>query len=64
MCGIAGIVGVSRAGLTIGQMLDRIRHRGPNGCFTRSVGDMALAHARLSIIDLSDQANQIGRAHV
>lgn len=58
MCGIAGIVGVSRAGLTIGQMLDRIRHRGPDGCFTRSVGDMALAHARLSIIDLTDQANQ------
>lgn len=66
MCGIAGImlrdgavlamppVEVARA------MATRIAHRGPDdqGVFERADGRIALAHRRLSIIDLSDASHQ------
>jgi asparagine synthase (glutamine-hydrolysing) len=60
MCGIAGIVHpdtFTQEPLTH-QMLDRIRHRGPdhNGVWTGS--GCVLGHARLSIIDLSKTGNQ------
>jgi asparagine synthase (glutamine-hydrolysing) len=39
-------------------MLARVRHRGPDGAGTFVGGAVALGHARLSIIDLSDAAAQ------
>lgn len=63
MCGIAGIIGVNRSIAGIEMLLDRIRHRGPNGLYHESFGDFAFAHARLSIIDLSDRARQPMRDH-
>ena len=61
MCGIAGIVNYTtaedkRALLT--RMVNVMRHRGPDaaGLFTR--GAVGLAHARLSIIDLSSAGVQ------
>src|SRR3954453_4607851 len=61
MCGIAGLAGLTdRSALTskITNMTTRLAHRGPDaeGVF---VGDQAaLGHRRLSIIDLSEAANQ------
>lgn len=61
MCGIAGIYGFSdktRAGETLNRMAKRMEHRGPDaeGIFVKE--GIALAHQRLSIIDLSHQADQ------
>ena len=57
MCGIAGFVGEgTQAGLE--KMAARIKHRGPDAqgvFFDRGVG---LAHARLSVIDLSPAGGQ------
>lgn len=59
MCGIAGIVGpLAKRRELVATMLSRIRHRGPNGEGTHFADRIALAHARLSIIDLSDAAAQ------
>lgn len=58
MCGIAGIVGISANRRVLSRMLARIRHRGPDGEGTFAQGGMAFAHARLSIIDLTDAAAQ------
>src|SRR5438094_4941103 len=61
MCGIAGILNfknqpVTRA--TIRQMTCALSHRGPDadGFFIHN--EVGLGHRRLSIIDLSDAANQ------
>ncbi len=61
MCGIAGIVNFNEAVLNtdvIRRMTDRIAHRGPDaeGIYTDQY--IALGHRRLSIIDLSEAANQ------
>ncbi len=60
MCGIAGIVGlnVDMGSSLIQKMIEGISHRGPDseGAFV-DVG-IALGHTRLSIIDLSNGANQ------
>jgi asparagine synthase (glutamine-hydrolysing) len=61
MCGIAGIVqsdGVTRAGVAsrvARTMADTLAHRGPDdaGVWESDDGRVALAHRRLSIIDLS-----------
>lgn len=58
MCGIAGIIGSHSDQFDIDLMLNRIRHRGPDGCFTSRFDNLSLAHARLSIIDLTADANQ------
>ncbi len=50
MCGIAGELG-GPGGATEG-MIHALRHRGPDGLRTESLHGAALAHARLSIIDL------------
>lgn len=56
MCGIAGLLAIgsgappSRAGVSA--MIDTLGHRGPDGSTTFVDGAVALAHARLSIIDL------------
>src|SRR5579884_1465957 len=62
MCGIAG--GINMAGLAsvVPELLDAIAHRGPDadGVYTAQGpgGAAVLAHRRLSIIDLSEAANQ------
>lgn len=56
MCGIAGILkfdpraSVDRAGLE--RMRDVLRHRGPDDAGSEILGNVGLAHRRLSIIDL------------
>ena len=57
MCGIAGIIDFKSdksndRGLLL-KMIDRIRHRGPDATGIYAQGPAGLAHARLSIIDLS-----------
>ena len=59
MCGIAGIIGHKASRGNILQMLDCQKHRGPD--FTDYYVEesrIALGHNRLSIIDLSSNANQ------
>jgi asparagine synthase (glutamine-hydrolysing) len=58
MCGIAGIIGPNNNQFSISSMLERIKHRGPDGLFYWDSNNINLAHARLSIIDLSTDANQ------
>src|SRR5450631_2696894 len=58
MCGIAGIVG-SRASVEIARsMAQRLRHRGPDGDGAWAQPGVALAHRRLSILDLSEGGHQ------
>ena len=53
MCGIAGVLGGGpEAEAQAAAMIEKIKHRGPNGVRIERVGDAVLAHARLSIIDL------------
>jgi len=60
MCGIAGIIGISAAesGSLIDEMTERMKHRGPDAGATFVSDGIALGHRRLSIIDLSTNANQ------
>ena len=57
MCGIAGYVGEGNRGC-LENMIAAIKYRGPDNRGFFSQGNVGLAHARLSIIDLSDQGNQ------
>ena len=59
MCGIAGFVGPWSEAL-LRAMNDAQRHRGPDGEGTMfdSIAGVGLAHRRLAIIDLSDEAAQ------
>lgn len=64
MCGIAGILAVRgtyghRLAGTATTMADRLMHRGPDasGCWTDDQ-HVALAHRRLSIIDISEAGSQ------
>ena len=56
MCGIAGVIGpLERAPQSLDEarrMVAMLAHRGPDGVRVEAVGGAALAHARLSIIDL------------
>ena len=62
MCGIAGCYQQADGQKLVDVMTDRIAHRGPDATGTWSQEDrrvsMHLGHLRLSIIDLSDAANQ------
>jgi len=63
MCGISGIINFNDSPVTINElklMSDAIMHRGPDGegQWLNSASKVGLAHRRLSIIDLSEQANQ------
>jgi len=63
MCGIVGIFALrERERLwpeeAIRTMLQRVRHRGPDGERTYCVPGIALGHARLAVIDLSDAGCQ------
>src|SRR5689334_21936817 len=61
MCGIAGVAGINekaRARSTIEGMTAAIAHRGPDADGFFVDDGIALGHRRLSIIDLSEAANQ------
>ena len=58
MCGIAGIVGPVADRATLSNMLVKQQHRGPDYTGIWTAENVALGHNRLSIIDLSDEANQ------
>jgi asparagine synthase (glutamine-hydrolysing) len=56
MCGIAGILNFKGAEVSaelLQQMIQMIRHRGPDASGVYTAGQVGLGHARLSIIDLS-----------
>ena len=60
MCGIAGFLSPRFSATELKSMSDAIAHRGPDaeGFFLDAASGIGLAHRRLSIIDLSDAANQ------
>lgn len=62
MCGIAGIIDSTlsrdRGDCLLKKMLESIQHRGPNNSSTWIDMPVLLGHNRLSIIDLTDAANQ------
>ncbi|MFT4986139.1 MAG: asparagine synthase (glutamine-hydrolyzing) [Flavobacteriales bacterium] len=61
MCGIAGLYGlegVNNPEGIVARMNDLISHRGPDSDGLFSYGNVVLGHRRLSIIDLSEEANQ------
>jgi asparagine synthase (glutamine-hydrolysing) len=60
MCGIAGIAGVGKhdALTRIRCMEKALQHRGPDAGGFYETENIALAHRRLSIIDLSEKGNQ------
>lgn len=57
MCGIIGAIPMCKANNLI-RGLNNISHRGPDYYRTLSENDFSFGHARLSIIDLSSDANQ------
>lgn len=58
MCGIAGIIGNEVQIATFDKMLQVQQHRGPDYTGTWKSDNCLLGHNRLSIIDLSEEANQ------
>lgn len=61
MCGIAGIINQKNRAVeeaVINNLTDAVAHRGPDGRGVLINNNVALGHRRLSIIDLSTQANQ------
>ena len=60
MCGIAGVMNAPNGSEIMIDMLDAIKHRGPDGrgIKTLAQGKIVLGHVRLSIIDLSSYASQ------
>lgn len=58
MCGIAGIIASNYQEHTINAMLARQNHRGPDAQGVYKSDGCILGHNRLSIIDLSSDANQ------
>ncbi len=57
MCGIAGYVGQGNEAV-LSKMINTIRYRGPDDMGVLIKGDVGLAHARLSIIDLTSAGHQ------
>lgn len=73
MCGICGIISsgdnlpVDRSRLD--RMVDQIQHRGPDATGTWTDNEVGLGHARLAVIDLSENAaqpmsNETGSLHL
>jgi asparagine synthase (glutamine-hydrolysing) len=58
MCGIAGFIGKNNQEQTIKLMVKAMAHRGPDGDGVFCSDGIALGHARLSILDLSDSGAQ------
>lgn len=69
MCGLAGLVQSQRqshadANLKLVRaMADRLHHRGPDGQGAWSEANVALAHRRLSVVDLSEAGHQPMKSH-
>jgi asparagine synthase (glutamine-hydrolysing) len=67
MCGIAAIVGFNQKGKErfnrIAQCATLLKHRGPDNQKFIIEPNFAMAHARLSIIDLSEASNQPFTTH-
>jgi asparagine synthase (glutamine-hydrolysing) len=57
MCGIAGFIGKGDQA-DLDKMIKKINHRGPDFSNSILIQNVGLAHARLSIIDLNERANQ------
>lgn len=55
MCGLAGSFG---SDADVGAMLDRLRHRGPDGRGLVSAGDALHGHVRLALLDLTPASAQ------
>lgn len=58
MCGINGLINFSDSKRFIALMNEAVRHRGPDAEGEWFNENVALGHRRLSIIDLSERANQ------
>ena len=59
MCGIVGFSSrIDNAEAVLEEMMNRIRHRGPDAGGTYLNGEIALGHRRLSIIDITEQGDQ------
>ena len=59
MCGFVGFTNqIDDANQVIENMMEEIRHRGPDAGGKYVDEDVALGHRRLSIIDISEQGNQ------
>ncbi len=59
MCGFVGFTNqINDANQVIENMMEEIRHRGPDAGGKYVDEDIALGHRRLSIIDISEQGNQ------
>lgn len=59
MCGIVGFTNnIDDSNRVIGEMMDKIRHRGPDAEGKYVDADIALGHRRLSIIDVSSSGDQ------
>lgn len=63
MCGIAGLVGFPDSKADIKVMTNAMSHRGPDAEGFHHDDICSLGHRRLSIIDLSDAANQPMKSH-
>ncbi len=58
MCGIAGYTSNIDLSMQLNLAVSKLQHRGPNNTSVFKQNNVALGHTRLSIIDLSSQANQ------
>lgn len=62
MCGICGVISMTSTGAPylerVSEALSRIAHRGPDNRKVYQSGNFAFGHARLSIIDPSEDSNQ------
>ena len=65
MCGISGFISKNLEKSDLIKMTKSLVHRGPNaeGYFFYSQKGVGLGHRRLSIIDLSEDANQPMASH-
>jgi len=58
MCGIAGLLGENINTTVMDKMLEIQKHRGPDNSTKWNNDAICLGHNRLSIIDLTENANQ------
>lgn len=58
MCGICGLVGFRDPRSSVEDMLERLKHRGPDNTGLWTGEGIGLGHTRLSIVDLSPAGNQ------
>jgi asparagine synthase (glutamine-hydrolysing) len=64
MCGIAGIYSLNKSRLfNLDASVNLIKHRGPDASGIFQADHVAFGHTRLSILDLSDAANQPLHSH-